>query len=135
MPILYNNNPIIIHTGNIHLVRGNPVFRASIVSPGETPTFRASCVSPRVTPTFRVLQSRPRKTPTFHAPHTTSMCGGRRVSGASLTAGLALGNSLHYNCSLPCGPRPWYFSIHRLGRVSPYGYEVSPPDPEVYSRW
>ena len=103
MPILYNNSPII--TNNIRLVRGNPVFRAFIVSPGETPTFRASCVSPGVTPTFRALQSRPRKTPTFRAPHTTTMCGGRR------TAGLALGNSLHNYYSLPCGPRPWYFSI------------------------
>ena len=63
MPILHNNNPIIIHTLNIRFARGNPVFRASIVSPGETPTFCASCVSPGVTPTFRALQTRPRKQP------------------------------------------------------------------------
>ena len=109
--IIHNNNPIIIRTNNIRLVRGNPVFRASIVSPGETATFRASCVSPGVTPTFPALQSRPRKTPTFRAPHATTMCGGRRGSRASLTAGMALGNSLHDYYSLPCGPRPWYFSI------------------------
>ena len=73
MPILYNNNPLIIHTNNIRLVRGNPVFRASIVSPGETPTFRTSCVSPGVTPTFRALQSRPRKHP-FSAHLTQPLC-------------------------------------------------------------
>ena len=73
MPILYNNNPIIIHTHNIRLVRGNPVFRASIVSPRETPTFRASCVSPGVTPTFRALQYRPRKHP-LSAHLTQPLC-------------------------------------------------------------
>ena len=73
MPILYNNNPIIIHTKNIRLVRGNPVFCASIVSPGKTPTFRASCVSPRVKPTFRALQFRPRKHP-LSAHLTQPLC-------------------------------------------------------------
>ena len=73
MPILCNNNPIIIHTNNIRLVRGNPVFRTSIVSPGETPTFRASCVSPGVTPTFRAPQSRPRKHP-LSAHLTQPLC-------------------------------------------------------------
>ena len=46
MLILYNNNPIIIHTNNIHLVRGNPVFRASIVSPGGNTHFsRILCLA------------------------------------------------------------------------------------------
>ena len=39
MSILYNNNPIIIHTVTIHLVRGIPVFRATIVSPKENTHF------------------------------------------------------------------------------------------------
>ena len=73
MPILYNNNLLIIHTHNICLVRGNPVFYTSIVSPGETPTFRASCVSPGVTPTFRALQSHLRKH-SLSAHHTQPLC-------------------------------------------------------------
>ena len=134
MPILYNNNPTIIHTVTIHLVRGNPVFRATIVSPGETPTFRASCVWPGVTTTFRALQSRPRKTPTFRAPHTATMCGGCRASGASRIAGLALGNSLHDNFSLPCGPRHWYFSIPSWGGYPLMAMRSHPHTPDSNTR-
>ena len=123
MPILYNNNPIIIHTHNIRLARGNAVFHASIVASGETPTFRASCVWPGVTPTFCALQSRRKKHPlSAHLTHHYVW----RLQGFGILP----------NCRPGVGKLPTRLIqsslrstslvlLHtQLGRVSPYGYEV-----------
>ena len=127
MPILYNNNPIIIHTNNICLVRGNPVFCTSIVSPGETPTFRASCVSPGVTPTFRALQSRPRKTPTFCAPHANHYVWQPQGFGSLPNCRPGVGKLPTRLIQSSLRSTSLVFLYTQLGRVSPYGYEVSPP--------
>ena len=88
---LYNNRPIhskYFCAGNTrlprtsNLARETPTFRAPGVSSGENTHIPRTSVSPEVN---------------TYVNH--------RVSGASLQAGLAPGNSLHDSRCLPCGLR------------------------------